>query len=102
MIVFLEENRQAIAELCTRYGVVRLDVFGSVLRDDFRPDESDVDLLAEFAPRDPYELAKDYFDMLDELEELLGVKVDLVMVGAVKNPYIADDIEQTKQLLYAA
>ena len=41
--------------------------------------------------------------MLDDLERLLlGVKVDLVMVGAVKNPYIADDIEQTKQLLYAA
>ena len=63
---------------------------------------SDIDLLAEFAPRDPYQLAKDYFDLLDELERLLGVKVDLVMVGAVKNPYIAEDIEQTKQLLYAA
>ncbi|MHB8842918.1 MAG: nucleotidyltransferase family protein [Candidatus Aquicultor sp.] len=79
-----------------------MDVFGSVLRDEFRPGESDVDLLVEFAPRDPYELAKAYFDMLDELRRLLDVAVDLVMVGAVKNRYIAHDIERTKQLFYAA
>jgi uncharacterized protein len=102
MVALLEDNRTAIAELCERYGVVRIDVFGSVLRDDFHPGESDIDLLAEFAPRDPYQLAKDYFDLLDELERLVGVKVDLVMVGAVKNPYVAEDVEQTKQLLYAA
>ena len=102
MVAVLENNRDAIAALCARYGVVRLDVFGSVLRSYFRPGESDVDLLAEFAPREPYELAKAYFDMLDELRGLLGVEVDLVMAGAVKNPYIAEDIERTKRLLYAA
>jgi predicted nucleotidyltransferase len=79
-----------------------LDVFGSVLRADFRPGQSDVDLLVEFAPRDPYELADAYFDMLDDLRALLGAEVDLVMTGAVKNPYIAADIERTKQPLYAA
>ena len=102
MNALLSDKSKAIAAICTRYGVARIDVFGSVLRDDFRPGESDIDLLVDFSPRDPYELAKDYFDMLDELGGLLGVKVDLVMVGAVKNPYIAEDIEQTKQLLYAA
>jgi hypothetical protein len=102
MVSVLEDNHQAIAELCSRYGVVRLDVFGSALRADFRPGESDVDLLVEFDPRDPYELAEAYFDMLDELRELLGVDVDLVMVGAVKNRYIAEDIERTKRSLYAA
>lgn len=95
MVSVLEDNRDAIAELCVRDGVVRLDVFGSALGADFRPGESDVDLLVEFAPRDPYELAEAYFDMLDELRELLGVAVDLVMVGAVKNPYIVQDIERT-------
>jgi len=102
MVAVLENNRKAIAELCARYGVVRMDVFGSVLRDDFRPGVSDLDLLADFEPREPYALAEAYFDMLDELRVLLGVDVDLVMVGAVKNPYIAADIERTKQLLYAA
>ena len=79
-----------------------MDVFGSALRDDFRLGESDVDLLVEFGSRDPYALADDYFDMLDELRAVLGQPVDLVMVGAIKNPYILADIEQSKQPVYAA
>ena len=51
---------------------------------------------------DGYAKAVAYFDLLDELHELLGVEVDLVMTGAVKNRYIARDIERTRQLLYAA
>jgi predicted nucleotidyltransferase len=98
----LQDKREAIAELCARYGVARLDVFGSALRDDFRPGESDVDLLVEFAPMDGYAKAVAYFDLLEALQELLGVEVDLVMTGAVKNRYIARDIERTRQLLYAA
>jgi predicted nucleotidyltransferase len=102
MVAAIETKREAIAALCRKYGVVRLDVFGSVLRDDYRPGESDVDLLVEFGPRDPYALVDDYFDMLDELRATLGGPVDLVMVGAIKNPYILADIEQSKQPLYAA
>jgi hypothetical protein len=59
------------------------------LGDEFRPGESDVDYLVEFGAMDPYERVDAYFDMLDELRTLLGVEVDLVMVGAVKNRYIA-------------
>ncbi len=102
MVDVLQDKREAIAELCSRYGVARLDVFGSALRDDFRPGESDLDLLVEFAPMDGYAKAVASFDRLDELEQLLGVEVDLVMTGAVKNRYIARDIERTRQLLYAA
>jgi predicted nucleotidyltransferase len=51
---------------------------------------------------DGYAKAVAYFDLLEALQELLGVEVDLVMTGALKNRYIARDIERTKQLLYAA
>ena len=102
MIRLLENNREAIAKLCTRYGVARLEAFGSAVRDDFRTNESDVDLLVEFSPMVPYGRVDAYFGMLDELRKLLNREIDLVMVGAVKNPYIAQDIECTKQLLYAA
>lgn len=102
MVTVLEDKQEAIAELCLRHGVARLFLFGSALRDDFRPGESDVDLLVEFGPMDPYAKAQAYFDMLDELRSLLGMDVDLVMAGAVKNRYIARDIERTKQMLYAA
>jgi predicted nucleotidyltransferase len=102
VIGLLESKREAIAEVCARYGVARLEAFGSALRDDFKPEQSDVDLLVEFVPMEPYARVDAYFGLLDQLRALLGREIDLVMVGAVKNPYIARDIERTKQLLYAA
>jgi len=102
MTTVLEDKREAIDALCERYNVARMYVFGSALRDDFRPGESDIDLLVEFAPMEPYEKAKSYFALLDELRALLGTDVDLVSAGAVKNRYIAREIELTKQILYAA
>ncbi len=102
MVAVIEGRREAIAEACARHNVARLYVFGSALRDDFRPCASDVDLLVEFATRDPFEKMDAYFELLDDLRAILGVDVDLVMAGAVKNRYIARDIETSKQLLYAA
>ena len=102
MVGILESKRQQIAAACARHGVLRLDAFGSAVRDDFRPGDSDVDLLVEFGPMDPYARVDAYFDLLDELRDILGAAVDLVMVDAVKNRYIAADIERTKQALYAA
>ena len=102
MVRVLHDRQQAIAELCARFGVIRLDVFGSALRDDFRPGESDFDLLVEFTSMEPHALADAYFGLLDELRELLGGEIDLVMADAVINRYMIREIERTKQLLYAA
>ena len=102
MVAVLEDKRDEIAVLCRKYGVLRLYVFGSVLSEDFRPGESDVDMLVAFGPMDGHTKAHAYFDMRDELRGLLDTDVDLVMVGAVKNRFIARDIERTKQMLYAA
>ena len=102
MTEILESNHQAIAEICRRHGVARLDAFGSALRDDFKSEESDLDLLVEFSPMEPYARVDAYFGMLEELKALLGLKIALVMAGAVKNPYIASDIERTRRMLYAA
>ena len=102
MVRVLEDKQQAIAQACQCYGVSRMHVFGSALRDDFRPDDSDIDLLVEFVPMNPHKLVDAYFNLLDELRSILGTEVDLVMSDAVKNRYIAADIERTKQVLYAA
>lgn len=102
MVDILENKGAEIAEACTRFGVARLDVFGSAVRDDLRPAESDVDLLVEFHLKDPHQLVDAYFGLLDELRAILGVDVDLVMVDAVKNRLVAADIKRTKQVLYAA
>lgn len=64
-----------IAEFCRRHGVARLALYGSILRDDFRPD-SDVDVLVEFLPGQRTSLL-DLGGMLMELRSMLGRDVDL-------------------------
>ena len=102
MVGVLESKREQIAAACARHGVLRLDAFGSAVRGDFRPGDSDIDLLVEFGPMDVYARVDAYFDLLDDFRNILGTEVDLVMVDAVKNRYIAADIERTRQALYAA
>ena len=102
MTRLLENHKEAIAELCRKYNVQRLFVFGSAIRDDFRPGESDVDFLVEFAPIGGQLKFHAYFEMLDELQRELGNKVDLVMSGAVQNAIIKDEIEKTKRLIYGS
>ncbi|HLA80236.1 MAG TPA: nucleotidyltransferase family protein [Thermoleophilia bacterium] len=72
----LEISRDKIAEFCRRWKITELALFGSVLRDDFRPD-SDIDVLVTFAP-DSTRRFYDVIDMKEELESMLGRKVDLV------------------------
>lgn len=102
MVTVVEDKREAIAALCHKYGVVRMDVFGSATRDDFHVGESDIDLLVDFGSMEPFDLVDAYFDLLNELRTLLGGKVDLVMSDAIKNRYILAEVERTKQALYAA
>ena len=101
MVGILESKREQISAACARHGVLRLEAFGSAVRDDFRPGDSDIDLLVEFVRMDPHARVDAYFELLDELRDILGTEVDLVMVDAVKNRYIAADIERTKQAFYA-
>jgi hypothetical protein len=73
--------KKKIAEFCRRRKVVEFSLFGSVLRDDFRPD-SDVDVLVAFAP-DTHMSLFDLVEMQDELESIFKRKVDLVEKQAV-------------------
>ncbi len=102
MSPFTDDRRTALAELCRRYGVQRLFLFGSAARDDFDPARSDVDLLVEFGALPPGGYADAYFGLREALEALLGREVDLVTVPALRNPYVRADIERTRTLLYAA
>jgi predicted nucleotidyltransferase len=89
----------ALGELCRRYGVRELAIFGSAVREDFHPD-SDIDLLVEFQPEASVGLL-DYVGLQHELADLLGRKVDLVSKAGLK-PLIRDDVLRQAQILYAA
>jgi type III restriction enzyme len=90
------EQMVAIAQ---RYHVVELSVFGSILRDDFRPD-SDIDLLVEFAPGAPVGLFE-FVGLKLELADLLGREVDLVEKPGLR-PHVRPDVLATRRVLYAA
>ena len=88
-----------IAQICRRYHVKELSVFGSHARGDARPD-SDIDFLVEFEPEAPVGLLE-YAALMRELSALLGRKVDLVTKKALK-PMVRDAISREVRLAYAA
>lgn len=94
---------EGIVEFCKKWGITEFALFGSVLRDDFRP-ESDIDVLVKFA-EDSHATLLDMATMEEELERLLGRKVDLVSRGAVESSrnYIRRKaILSSLETLYAA
>lgn len=97
----IESNREAIAQLCRRHGVRRLEVFGSILREDFDPSRSDVDLLAEFEPGMSDTLGN-LLDFKEAMEQLLGRPVDVLELKAIRNRRLRYYIEHSKSPLYAA
>ena len=102
MTHLLERHRQKLIELCRKYRVRQLDVFGSATRLDFDRDSSDVDLLVQFEDMPHADRADAYLGFLMAAEALLQRPVDLVEVGAVRNPYLRRGIEESRELVYAA
>lgn len=102
MNVAVQDQFQQVSEVCRRYPVQRLAVFGSALRDDFDPDRSDIDFLVEFGPTTPEQHADAYFGLLADLEALFGRHVDLVESAALRNPYRRGEIEATQVVLHVA
>lgn len=98
----IEDRRAALAELCRAFHVRRLDAFGSVTSGRFNPLRSDVDFLVEFAPDLPGRAFDVFFGLKEALESLFGRPVDLVIAGAVTNPFLRDSIERSRETVYAA
>ena len=96
----LNVPQDEIDAFCQRWRVVELAVFGSVLREDFRPD-SDVDVLVSFEPNAHWSLF-DFVTMQDELESLFGRPVDLVEKEGLRNPFRRHAILSSQEVLYAA
>ena len=96
----LDIEPEVLADYCRRWQITELALFGSVTRDDFRPD-SDIDIMVEFAPDAGHSLW-DFVHMRDELADLLGREVDLVKKGTIRNPYRKLSIEKDLRVIYAA
>ena len=95
----IEVDEAKLADLCRRYQVRELSLFGSAARGEMRPD-SDIDLLVEFLPNAEVGLVEHAGLMLD-LAQLLGRKVDLVSKNGLK-PRIRSSVLSEARLVYAA
>lgn len=98
----VEGKKAAFEQICRRYGVSRLDLFGSATGENFDPDRSDLDFVVAFAPRTPSRLFDRYFGLKEDLEGLFGRGVDLLMEGAMRNPYFASSVSESRVPLYAS
>ncbi len=97
----LEKRREQLARLCEKFGVERLELFGSATGKSFQVDRSDLDFLVVFK-RDAQGLIVDRFlGLAEALEQLFGCPVDLLTERMVRNPYFRQSVNATRELVYA-
>lgn len=95
----VNRNIEVINDLCRKHKVRKLFAFGSILTNKFEQ-TSDIDLVVDFQDIDLYDYADNYFDFKDSLESLFNREVDLLEDKAIKNPYLRQSIDSSKQLIY--
>jgi predicted nucleotidyltransferase len=96
----IEVPMNKIKDFCLKWKIKEFSLFGSVLREDFRPD-SDIDVLVGFEETVSWSLY-DVVEMKDELKAIFGRDVDIVEKGAVRNPFRRRSIMTNREVLYAA
>lgn len=90
-------DRERIARFCSERGIRSLSLFGSALRDDFEPNRSDADVLAEFEPGALRGVGLNYFGFADELGEIIGCRVDFC---SQLHPALRERVEREAVKLY--
>ena len=91
-------NRERIMEFCKKWKIIRMALFGSVLRGDFRPD-SDVDVMVSFGPDSGWSLF-DIVDMKMELESIFERDVDILEEGTIRNPIKHRCVYENLEVVY--
>jgi len=102
MISVIKEKQEKLLQLCLKFRVKNLYLFGSAVNDKFYSPESDLDFLVVFESVTPEEHAQLYFGLLQELQDLFGREIDLVELGAIRNPYFREGVESSRVIIYAA
>ena len=97
----IEQKRIAVAELCRKYAVHTLDLFGSGTGDQWRPGDSDLDFVVTFRASNSDGLADRYIGLAEELERLFNRPVDLITPASIRNPYFREQVESSRSRIYA-
>lgn len=101
MLSLTDKRRKALFELCRKYHVSRLDIFGSAATADFQ-DCSDIDFLVEFDSEVGHRRFDNYFGLRRALEQLFARPIDLVEPGGLRNPYFIRRVNETRRNIYVS
>lgn len=96
---YVQPYMEQIRQICSTNGVKTLFAFGSVTRNELKAD-SDIDLVVELEDTDPLSYSDHYFNLKFALQDLLQRPIDLLEQKAIKNPYLKEQIEKTRVLVY--
>ena len=98
----INQHLPALQALCRKHHVARLALFGSATGESFDAADSDIDFTVEFLPLPVGSRADAYFDLLEDLQQLLERPVDLVVTRAITNPFFEESVKSSELQLYAA
>ena len=98
--MYIDNYKNALTLLCVQNKVKSLYVFGSVLTNRF-DNNSDIDLIVDIDSANPLEYADCYFNLKFALQDLFNRPIDLLENKAIKNQYLRQEIDNSKQLIYA-
>lgn len=99
MIPMVREKQTEVADLCERYGVRKLELFGSAATGTFDPETSDLDFVVDFTDYGPG-IAVRFVDFADALEGLFGRRVDLITEPTKRNPYFWASVNERRETVY--
>ena len=100
MIELVEQKRRELFELCRKFQVERLDLFGSAAAGSFQSQSSDLDFIVSFRSPKPGTYLDLYLDFAEALEHLFQHPVDVLTEKSIRNPYFRRNVELTRQPLY--
>ena len=99
LLPLLADRLEPLRELCDRYGVDRLEVFGSAAKGLFDPASSDLDFIVRMADQRGKGYARRFCSFADALETFFGRPVDLLTESMIQNPYFRKDVDATRRVL---
>src|SRR5688572_26004428 len=102
MLPLIEEHLEEIAQLCEKYGVRKLELFGSACRGEFDSETSDLDFVAEFDDRQSPGYLDRFLDFADAVEALMGRKIDLVTSSSTMTPHFRKELNKCRSVVYEA
>ena len=99
LLPLIADRLEPLRQLCNRYGVDRLELFGSAANGLFDPASSDLDFIVQMTGQREPGYARRFCAFADELEALFGRPVDLLTEPMIHNPYLRNDVDASRRLL---